>query len=159
MLKLTLISGADQLIKSLDCPSGGKWDLGPMRRIWGLKGICRNGESLVHPTCTIILNNVYFLYQSNKKILKTNINHLKAKKFIICYQNLDFKKTLSSKQSEDKFQTGSSLLLITKFVYLFSLRKSFPWILKNWQYSSRGMRVKPWKVCLKSDSIDKETWS
>ena len=55
------MSGADQMIKSLDCPSGWKWDPGPMRSIWGLKGICKNGESLVLPTCTIILNNAYLL--------------------------------------------------------------------------------------------------
>ena len=56
----------------------------------------------VMSTYTIILNNVYLLYQSNKKILKTNINHLKAKKFIICNQKLHFKKTLFSKQREDQ---------------------------------------------------------
>ena len=55
------MSGADQMIKSLDCPSAGKWDTGPMRSIWGLKGICKNGESLVLPTSTIILNNAYLL--------------------------------------------------------------------------------------------------
>ena len=71
-------------------------------------------------------HNVYLLYQSNEKTLKTNINHLKASKFIICYQKLNFKKTLFSKQKEDQIPSGTSLLLITKFVYLFNLGKSFP---------------------------------
>ena len=45
--------------------------------------------------CT--LNNVYLLYQGKKKkILKSNINHLKAKKFIICFWNLHSKKILPS---------------------------------------------------------------
>ena len=38
------------------------------------------GAELAMSTCTLILNNVYLLYQSNKNILKTNINQLKAKK-------------------------------------------------------------------------------
>ena len=42
VLKFTLISGADQLIKILNCPSGGKWGLCPIRRIWRVKGICRS---------------------------------------------------------------------------------------------------------------------
>ena len=49
MLKLTLISKPDQLIKVLDCPSGGKWDLCPIRRIWRVRRICRIGGHLVHP--------------------------------------------------------------------------------------------------------------
>ena len=73
-----------------------QWDLRPMKRIWGLKGICRSGESLVHPTWTIILNNAYFLYQSKKQLIKTNINHWKVKKFIICDRKLHSKETLFS---------------------------------------------------------------
>ena len=53
-------------------------------------------------TCKIILNNVYLCYQSDKNILKTNENHLKAKKFIVCFWELHFKKTLFSKQREDQ---------------------------------------------------------
>ena len=49
MLKLTLISGADQLMKILDCPSGGKGGLCPIRRTLRVMGVCRNGGSLVLP--------------------------------------------------------------------------------------------------------------
>ena len=47
--QIDLISGEYQLIKILDCPSGGKWDLCPIRRIWKVKGIYWNWGNLVHP--------------------------------------------------------------------------------------------------------------
>ena len=59
-------------------------------------------------------HNVYLLYQSNEKILKTNINHLKASKFIICYQKLNFKKTLFSKQKEDQIPVWYQLTVNNK---------------------------------------------
>jgi len=79
VLNLTLMSGADQLIKSLDCPSGGKWDLGPTRRIWRVKGTCKSGESLVHPTCTKILNKAYLLYRSKKTDDENNYKSMKGR--------------------------------------------------------------------------------
>ena len=76
-------------------------------------------------TCIAILNNVYLLCQSNKKILKANKNHSKAKKLIICYQICILIKLCSLNREKTKFQSGTRVVLITKFVYLLNLRKSF----------------------------------
>ena len=74
---------------------------------------------------------IIFIYQ---KILKTSINHLRAKKFIysVIKSHMIRKLFFLLTERENQIQSNTSLLLVTKFAYLVN----FNLILRNPFYKS-----------------------